>query len=1159
LVKILLLSDLSPVSDLLSGKIDHVTCQACGAAQDRPPVVAVLSFLENRYFLYTQDIDHAALETITAFLQRAAQLWVSTPVTTTSLTNLNALKTSLCHVAQHHIRKLMKVATKPPKKRDTLARKWKVLQGEAMSITRVALVHPLFGVMIGFSSTDSTDENKADFLHYLGILQGHFWEAASVGRLVPSDRALPLEELIVRCVDSAPAVDIAFTTYTHRMKRMFEIVDSDPKYQRPEALASRYTAEAVNAAIHYRYEKPNPRARHWCSTLVQAELITQIAPHSPILDDRLRVTAARARSTISLTEARNAMSTLVLENTKHQIEELMGEHGGVDLSNFIPNVAAALGRSHLSDDLIDLVYWFPEITDEYLPTVIDHLIERQRIAGFVGAALSRLAADAVAQRDQGRIARFVDALLNHPNLLPSSRADVLEWFGARMKEYGLPTAGLAKIGLQPADWENQLSSHEAIGLANERSNLLRLLGRPTEALAENERALSLLDGTENSRDRHVLHRNRAVFLREVGRIPEALALLDKLLQNAIGNDRAGLLENLGATLLRLGKHTDAATAFKEARETLSGRDRSLRGPALIGLELMARVATDNWSAASALLSEIPHNSAIPSEILPALAESLVHLPAEYLPSTLGKSQVDAQLRASMEAALTNGNILSGSMLLRFIALRTSRTNYVAAEELWRRDLALSQDHGMTTDPTTLLGLATVSILNKQYVNASLYIDALAPAIASLAGYAAAALSSIDWFKNLDWQFSALLNAAIERDLPYEIIQQVADCQRNLLQRAYAINVSVDVGGDVTDDQFVPESCLPHIHEGQGRIAVLEWIGVWEPKCAMLTKLSSDGVQRMILDIPRVDFTVLQTDLTFRLECWHSARTDDPFDLSDFRLLESWFNEFIQPELRDVAHLVIIDHSSMANLPIHVIVEGITTSYTSHWRAIKSALGCSVLPQKRSKIGSIYVPTTNESQPVRDAIVESLACDKLIESKIGVSVTTIEGPLADRQALIDLLGCVEILKIVCHGHASTATGETALVLASGGNLPPRASAFFDTSAAQDYRFGWSAAMGIKRAPSNLFLGVCSAGAANVHGHQERMGLFAPLSAAGTRAIVAARWKIDASIAIPMLDETIYNWMAGAPLCTALALARVNAIRKGAPNWQAEALVVEGAWQ
>jgi hypothetical protein len=59
-------------------------------------------------------------------------------------------------------------------------------------------------------------------------------------------------------------------------------------------------------------------------------------------------------------------------------------------------------------------------------------------------------------------------------------------------------------------------------------------------------------------------------------------------------------------------------------------------------------------------------------------------------------------------------------------------------------------------------------------------------------------------------------------------------------------------------------------------------------------------------------------------------------------------------------------------------------------------------------------------------------------------------------------------------------------------------------------------------------------------------------------VAPRWKIDAEMALPVLDDAIERFVGGLGLAEAVSEAAVAAVARGVPSWQANAFVVEGAW-
>jgi tetratricopeptide (TPR) repeat protein len=1156
LLKIFWIADISAGIEFLEGNYDSVTCQGCGGHLSDSPLIAINSFLEDRCILWIPDVPPDDAQTIGSSLKDFIQPVIANPKDTLIVNDRSALYHCLRDIAHRHTTELIRIMTTLTGGRDALAREWRGAQGEALLIARGATYGPFFGIELFHSADRSTETEKSQFLDTLNDFQACLWEAIAVGGLVVKERAVPLEELICRCVDVAPIVDSAFALYMGKIEKFLRRADEDPRFAGPGALPSLYVMEAVNASIHRRMRKDNPRAEKWCSVLVKAELRATLDPDGFVIDDLMRVSPERARDTISLDLARNALQDILLVVMRTSLDANDRGETFSRLSDTVTPVAKSLGRPHLADDLANAVVvdWGLS-TENLLAAVRKILIEHE--GNEDSLSLDPLGAAAVAARDHEKISAFADAFLTAPELNLRARAMVLEWFAARMKELGLPKKALDKLGDRPGEWERNIPPRFAAALANERSNSLRLMARPAEALAENERAFQLLSTDDFGGLKDVLLRNQGVFYREVGRIPEALARFYELLPGSIGNDRAGLLENLATTLSGLSRYQEAANAFAEAQEILSGR-KSMRVPALAARELAMRARAGDFSRVATLFSKILPIEDTSPETLPLLAEAVKSIPKHLVPSGLSVERVESAIAGAMESLFAEGNALHGTGLLRYLGANASRTDRSVAKRLWKRDVAISEELNIQPDPRALVGLAHDAVLNAEFDSVASYLFALIPALTAVAGTAAATSATMDWLKHLDWQFGDLLDAALQTNAPAGAIQFINDCQRNLLQRAHLANRVENLSNSTM--HRLPEDCATLVARGVEPFAVFEWIGVDRPVLAMMTIITELDVERYVLEIPDIPLAEIALDLDHRIDCWNVARPGDPFDIPAFVELRQWFDAEASSFLQAVRHVVIIDHSAMPNFPIHLMIDAsITTSYSSHWLAVWNAAAASVAGAERAQMASVYIPSSNESAGVLSAMENSRRADMELGRRGGQMPTFLQGPAADTAALQEVLATHEFAKIVCHGHLSTLTRETALLVAHEGSLPPRTSTFLNKPEALDYRFGWSQALATTKAPATLFLGVCSAAAATVLGHQERMGLFSPFSASGTRTIVAPRWKIEASTVLPILDATITAWTNGAPLSAALYNASRDAKARGVPGWQADALVIEGTWK
>jgi hypothetical protein len=151
----------------------------------------------------------------------------------------------------------------------------------------------------------------------------------------------------------------------------------------------------------------------------------------------------------------------------------------------------------------------------------------------------------------------------------------------------------------------------------------------------------------------------------------------------------------------------------------------------------------------------------------------------------------------------------------------------------------------------------------------------------------------------------------------------------------------------------------------------------------------------------------------------------------------------------------------------------------------------------------------------------------------------------------------VVKVLAHGFVSGADDEVALMLAHDGVLPLGNSVAAGSAVGRRHRLSWRECQGLPRTPELVFSGACSSGATYIRGLGERLGLFGALRNGGTRAVIAPRWKINASAVLPVLDDALDRFLESGDTL-GLALHKACAA-SGLPRWQAWALALEGDWR
>jgi hypothetical protein len=205
-----------------------------------------------------------------------------------------------------------------------------------------------------------------------------------------------------------------------------------------------------------------------------------------------------------------------------------------------------------------------------------------------------------------------------------------------------------------------------------------------------------------------------------------------------------------------------------------------------------------------------------------------------------------------------------------------------------------------------------------------------------------------------------------------------------------------------------------------------------------------------------------------------------------------------------------------------------------------------------------VPRSNESKLALAGFESSAGRTRDFASTNGLLLREISYGAADATAIGDLLASVDVMKILCQGQLSREEGDVGLLVAHAGRLPPGNTFAALLSGIRPHRLGWRELSNLKTASPVVFLGACSSGKLQVMGLDERISVFTSLNRAGTRTVVAPKWKIDIELALPVLDDCIQMYLSGRPLTQSLAAAASAARARGVPGWLAYAFDIEGSW-
>jgi hypothetical protein len=342
--------------------------------------------------------------------------------------------------------------------------------------------------------------------------------------------------------------------------------------------------------------------------------------------------------------------------------------------------------------------------------------------------------------------------------------------------------------------------------------------------------------------------------------------------------------------------------------------------------------------------------------------------------------------------------------------------------------------------------------------------------------------------------------------------------------------------------------------------VLEWCEVPEGLLGLVTfVVSGDGQAQYINKSEALDLIGTAEKIGARLDNWRSGRKGQPYEALDWELIKQGLRIIAATFMPEGGHVVVIDDATLTGFPFHIaLAPKWTVSYSSDWLAIEAAVKANGNAPSRPRLGVLHAPRSNETVAVREALLTSNKAMRDIAKRKGLDCEHAEPGSADAAAFRRLLDTSDVLKVLCHGQVTKEDHEVVLVIDHEGHSPPGYSFGVMLETAQGHRFGRDQLKEQTVAPRTVFLGACSGGYVSVAGLDERTSFASMLARAGTKSVLAPRWKIDAELALPILDDVVARFVDGEPLAKAVLSAAEAAIRRGVPEWQAHAFSIEGAW-
>jgi tetratricopeptide (TPR) repeat protein len=1037
---------------------------------------------------------------------------------------------------------------------------WRGLQGEVLS----AMLAGAYGAVPNFGLHVSHPDGKVEGREYTANLildlVLHLMSGWSVA-LPALTMTMTLEEALLRLVDSCGSAAFLADRLVEMLKRNRRLIEGDDV-----DLWKRFHFQAVEATLLSMLGRDNPRAGDWAYDYLMVRCVARSADRGE-LDDRFRLSPNYVATTISYKHAWNATATVLgsllkMENKSERAEQIRRLRVAVeDLGHKELFDAVLKGSLRIGTRPAAQGDGSADAKEEHTPQSLAAWILGAR-AKHGGLEISRMLELWWVSwySDCDAVARLFDLLEPATMQMPEERADLLAWFGERMKLLGAPALAVARIGEDAAPWEDELSTGSRLRLWTERSNALRLSGERTRAL---EIALATLDlALENPEisdsNKAVAYTNYGILLRENGRFAEAERALRQAISVASDAGCWAAYNSLAATYLQMAREAEAAEALKNARQTAGGPDNWDTRISMLVAEIAARLTLRDYERADALLRECPSPEVMCEAGLVGYATVLQMLALradgrdEHRTTA---AAIVARLTKIVETFEKAGNALQAQNACHSAAMLAQAFDFPDAEVLWYRDAEVSANSGHLPHALTVIELAIIGIRE----NPARFDEAVSIipfAIAQQAHGISLEALTMELLSPLDGPFRRLTELAYSQQLGPAAVQILAELRRNAHRKARAtvLEAVPPIGSALATAQAMPPNEAPFI--------VLEWCDVENGSLlGLVTYVAPDDPEIAFLETtPELDLFGAAGQIGSRLENWRRSRSGEPHIVPQWDIVRAWLRGVTGALLVNGGHVVVIDHPALTGLPFHIaLAPEWTVSSAPDWLAVEAAVRANKSGPASPRLGVLHAPRSNETTAVREALAASAERVRQLADTRRLVCANADPGVADADALRRLLVTADVLKILCHGQVSKEDHEVVLLIDHDGRPPPGYSFGALLQTTRGHRFGRTQLEGLGSTSRTVFLGACSSGAVSVAGLDERTSLAVLLGDTGTKAVVAPRWKIDAQLALPILDDAMERFLDGVPLGNAVSEAACAAIVRGVPSWQANAFVVEGAWE
>lgn len=949
----------------------------------------------------------------------------------------------------------------------------------------------------------------------------------------------------------------------------------------------KYANDAVLAAAALLGDEQNPRESDWAGWYVAAELAERDPTSGVRVDRSLLVPVDFAR--------RTADRQLLFAAIVRQLREKQGAEGGLPPWSWLQAQASLAADLDIPEEWIAKAY---HLDVAAMPDAAVGKLEHMALDAIGKHAdsatlLVRIVLGSLFEGDLPRFAFLAEQVVARCCEIgkPVIALELACYVSSELNEHSLCHASLrflrrARTAVDGVVNWAELAAGPQAAFLTEEGNCLRYLGHGAEALKIYEEC-RLLVGTDLSLPKvRVNERNRAIVLRELGRIGQSQSILRSLVPHVSGEEKANVLLSLALVNVRVDQLDLAESLISQAlaivghipvsartrwRLLVSGAEMARRtgdpGMALDRATEALGLSAVGGPFGQAMSMAVAIRAARDMDLAPDQFDGLNEGTIEVLERTvaaiggLGPSiDQNMTLRSSLaDCYRAAGRREDAEDLLLTTANTAEFANLGEAWKLWAQlaEYAVFRGDGTAArerlERAYRLVVNNVSTLGSQADQYSMMLDKdplhRSTARAFLDGYLTGEVDAAALWVAADLQNSLALGERMIRTAP-----------------ARAALSSFDAP---TVDAAAARQLLLH-PVGVTNAAVLEFLQTDSDVHALLTIIISAGADTILLPVsyPVTGLTKLREELLYAIEQWNPASPGDPLaESTEWRQLGDELLSAVRAFLGDGVPLWIVPGSVLAGAPLHAaFAPAYPCSYVPSFavarvlRGRRNSLHDDAATWRPSSCFDFAVWQHRERESAVAAFQQASKEFSAIARAQGCSLETALGTSATRTRLFGGLAGTQCVRLSCHGFADPASLRFQLLVSDGVQLPPSSPAALQGERGQRFLVGWDELTDLPSCAPVIFSSACGSGAAAGAPGGERVGLDRPLLAAGALAYIAPQWSVPIAVVQPLLNQVITAYLTNPNVTLAESLRQetASAIAVGVPAWIAHSLAIHGDW-